>query len=95
MAKFWRSLQSMHPDRPYKILKHIIKKYNLKDITLHALRHTSISLQISSSIQAQIISKRAGHSNVAITHSIYSHFFDNGFKEVADKMDNFLQVKNS
>ncbi len=87
--------EDMHPDRPYKILKHIIKKYNLKDITFHALRHTSISLQISSGIQAQIISKRAGHSNVAITHSIYSHFFDNGFKEIADKMDNFLQVKNS
>ena len=87
--------EDMHPDRPYKILKHIIKKYNLKDITFHALRHTSISLQISSGIQTQIISKRAGHSNVAITHSIYSHFFDNSFKEVADKMENFLQVKNS
>lgn len=39
-----------------------------------------------------IISRRAGHSNIAITHSIYSHFFDSGFKKVADKMDNFLQV---
>ena len=86
--------EDMHPDRPYKILKHIIKKYSLKDITFHGLRHTSISLQISSGIQAQIISKRAGHSNVSITHNIYSHFFDNGFKEVADKMDNFLQAKS-
>ena len=85
--------EDMHPDRPYKILKHIIKKYNLKDITFHGLRHTSISLQISSGIQAQIISKRAGHSNISITHSIYSHFFDDGFKEVANKMDSFLQVK--
>lgn len=84
----------MHPDRPYKILKHIIKKYNLKDITFHGLRHTSISLQISSGIQAQIISKRAGHSNVSITHSIYSHFFDKNLKEVADKMDNFLHAKS-
>lgn len=82
--------EDMHPDRPYKILKHIIKKYNLKDITFHGLRHTSISLQISSGIQAQIISKRAGHSNIAITHSIYSHFFDSELKEVANKMDNFL-----
>lgn len=83
----------MHPDRPYKILKHIIKKYNLKDITFHGLRHTSISLQISSGIQTQIISKRAGHSNIAITHQIYSHFFDNEFKEVANKMDTFLNTK--
>ena len=85
--------EDMHPDRPYKILKHIIKKYDLKDITFHGLRHTSISLQISSGIQTQIISKRTGHSNIAITHQIYSHFFDNEFKEVANKMDTFLNTK--
>ena len=27
--------EDMHPNRPYKILKHIIKKYNLKDISFH------------------------------------------------------------
>jgi len=85
--------EDMHPDRPYKILKQIIRKYNLKDITFHGLRHTSISLQISSGIQAQIISKRAGHSNIGITHSIYSHFFDSELKDVADKMDEFLNKK--
>lgn len=84
--------EDMHPDTPYKILKHIIKKYDLKDITFHGLRHTSISLQISSGIQ--IISRKAGHSNISITHSIYSHFFDNGFKEVDDKMDVFLHTKS-
>lgn len=83
----------MHPNTPSKILDIVIKKYNLKRINFHALRHTSISLQISSGIQAQIISKRAGHSNVSITHSIYSHFFDSGFKEVANKMDEFLHAK--
>ena len=83
----------MFPDRPYKILKHIIKKYNLKDITYHSLRHTNISLLISSGIQTQIISKRAGHSNISITHNIYSHFFEDGFKDVANKMDSLLQAK--
>lgn len=84
----------MHPDTPSKILEKIIKKYNLKRITFHGLRHTSISLQISSGIQSQIISKRAGHSSVAVTDKIYSHFFENEFKDVANKMDSFLQVKN-
>lgn len=82
----------MHPDTPSKVLDKIIKKYNLKRITFHGLRHTSISLQISSGIQAQIISKRAGHSSVSVTHNIYSHFFDNEFKEVADRMDSFLKA---
>ena len=83
----------MHPDTPSQILERIIKRHNLKRINFHGLRHTSISLQISSGIQAQIISKRAGHSNVTITHSIYSHFFDNEFQDVANKMDVFLQAK--
>lgn len=82
----------MHHDTPSQILEKIIKKHNLKRISFHGLRHTSISLQISSGIQAQIISKRAGHSSVSITHSIYSHFFDNEFKEVASAMNNILSV---
>lgn len=85
----------MHPDVPSQILEKIINKYNLKRITFHGLRHTSISLQISSGIQTQIISKRAGHSSVSVTHNTYSHFFENEFKEVATAMDNILKVSNN
>lgn len=83
----------MHPDTPSKILEKIIKKYNLKRITFHGLRHTSVSLQIAGGTQIQIISKRAGHSDVSFTHKTYSHFFDEEFIDVADKIDNFLQLK--
>ena len=82
----------MHPDTPSKILEKIIKKYELKRISFHGLRHTSISLQISSGIQSQIISKRAGHSSITTTHSIYSHFFENEFQDVANKMNNILSL---
>ena len=84
----------MHPDTPSQILDKIIKRHQLKRIRFHGLRHTCVSLQISSGIQAQIISKRAGHSNVTVTHNTYSHFFDNEFKEVANTMDNFLQIQS-
>ena len=87
--------QDMHPDTPSQILRNIIKKYNLKKIKFHALRHTSISLMISKGVQLQIISKKAGHSNTAITHQIYSHFFDDEFKEVANIMNDFLQIKKA
>lgn len=83
----------MHPDTPTKILEKIIKRHNLKRITFHGLRHTSISLQISRGIQVQIISKRAGHSNVTVTHNTYSHFFEDEFKEVANVMNDILKVK--
>lgn len=84
----------MHPDTPSQILEKIIKKYDLKKISFHALRHTSISLMISKGIQTQVISKKAGHSSVQVTHSTYSHFFDNEFKEVANVMNDILQVKS-
>ena len=83
----------MHPDTPSQILERIIKKHNLKRITFHGLRHTSISLQISSGIQAQIISRRAGHSNVTVTHNTYSHFFENEFQDVANVMQELLTVQ--
>ena len=81
----------MHPDTPSQILESVIKKYNLKRITFHALRHTSVSLMISKGIQVQIISKKAGHSSVQVTDSTYSHFFDSEFKKCADEMDNILR----
>ena len=85
----------MHPDTPSQIFETIIKKYNLKRITFHALRHTSISLMISKGVQLQIISKKAGHSSTSITHKIYSHFFDDEFKEVANIMNDILEVKKA
>ena len=84
----------MHPDTPSDIFKRILKRHKLSIISFHALRHTSISLQIASGIQAQIISKRAGHSNLSVTHNTYSHFFENGFKDVANRMNAMLAVKS-
>lgn len=86
--------EDMHPDTPSKIFQNIIKRYNLKRITFHGLRHTSISLMISKGIQTQVISKRAGHSSISVTHNTYSHFFDSEFKKCADEMENFLKQAN-
>ena len=84
---------NMNVDTPSYIFKKIIRKYGLKKIKFHALRHTSISLMISKGIQAQIISRRAGHSSIQTTHSIYSHFFNEEFKECANVMNDILKYK--
>ena len=81
----------IHPDTLGGVLEKIIKKYNLKKIKFHALRHTSVSLLISQGVQVQVISKKVGHANVTTTHTIYSHFFDDEFKECANVMDNILK----
>ena len=81
---------NMHPDTPTKLLDQIIAKYKLKRITFHGLRHTNVSLMISKGVQAQIISRKVGHSSVQTTDRIYSHFFEDEFKDVANVMDEVL-----
>lgn len=85
----------MHPDTPTKILDQVIKKHNLKRITFHGLRHTSVTLMISKGIQTQIISRKVGHSSVQTTDRIYSHLFEDEFKDVANVMEEFLTVKTN
>ena len=82
----------MHPDTPSNILDKVIAKYGLKRITFHGLRHTNVTLMISKGIQSQIISRKVGHSSVQITDRIYSHFFEDEFKEVANVMDDVLSL---
>ena len=86
--------QDIHPNAPSKILNKIIRDNNLPHITFHGLRHTCITLLISRGVQTQIISKRAGHSNITTTHQIYSHFINDEFKNVADTMQDILKASN-
>ena len=81
----------MFPNTPSNILTKILKKYNLKYINFHALRHTSISLLANSNVPIQLVSKKAGHSNLKTTTEIYSHFYEDTFKEIANTMNNYLK----
>ena len=83
----------IHPDTPTKILGKIINKYSLKKITFHGLRHTNVTLMIAKGIQTQIISRKVGHSSVQTTDRVYSHFFEDEFKNVPNVMEEFLTVK--
>ena len=83
----------IHHDTPYQILKKIIKKYELKDISFHALRHTNASLKIGAGIQPQIISRSLGHSSIQITDKYYSHFFEEEFKDASNIMEESIFSK--
>ena len=81
------------PDTPTKIFKKILKKYNLREITFHGLRHTSVSLMIRNGIQSQLISRKVGPSSVQTTDRIYSHFFEDQFKDLPNVMDDLISVE--
>lgn len=83
----------IHSDTIIKTLDKVIQKYGLKRITFYGLRHTNVTLMISKGIQTQIISRKVGHSSVQTTDRLYSHLFEDEFKDVANVMNEFLSVQ--
>lgn len=53
-----------------------IKKYDLKHIRLHDLRHTCATFLISHNVPIATVSKKLGHSNVYTTLDVYTHAVD-------------------
>ena len=68
----------------------ILKKYNLKRIRLHDLRHSCASLLIDKGYELKEISDWLGHSNISITADLYGHLFDKKKREMADSFANFF-----
>lgn len=79
----------MFPNTSSNILTKIIKRHNLKYINFHALRYTS--LPANSNVPIQLVSKKAGYSNLKTTTEIYSHFYDDTFKKIANTMNDYLK----
>jgi len=53
------------------------KKYpDLTLITLHGLRHTHVTLLLSSGVPIKTVSTRVGHSSPTVTMTIYAHVLD-------------------
>lgn len=71
----------------YKFLKHQIKTYRLKDISLHNFRHSHASFLIKRGVEITAISKRLGHKNSQMTLSTYAHFYN-------DKKDKIIDLLN-
>ncbi len=58
---------------PAKKMKNIEKKYNLKDVSLHGLRHTHCSLLFAAGADLKQVQKRMGHKDIQTTLEIYTH----------------------
>ena len=78
------------PNEFSKKLRKFIKKYNLKPITPHGLRHTHASLLFESGIQPKEISDRLGHNNIQTTLDLYTHINDNQRYNVVEKFAIFM-----
>ena len=85
--------KAMHPDTIGKWFQNFVERIGLPVINFHGLRHTNVTLMIAKGIQTQIISRKVGHSSVQTTDRVYSHFFEDEFKNVPNVMEDFLCAK--
>lgn len=81
----------IHPDNISQWFERFLLKNGLPRITLHQVRHTSISFLLNSGVDVDTVAKRAGHKNSQITSSIYGHVFDKNMRDSANKFSGLLK----
>ncbi|MGE5422867.1 MAG: tyrosine-type recombinase/integrase [Ignavibacteriales bacterium] len=83
------------PDMPQKWLTAFLKREELPHCSFHSLRHLGITIQIKAHVQLSQVSKRAGHSVVGTTNSIYEEVIQSVDREAAEKQGAILrEMKN-
>lgn len=68
-----RDKEYITPSYPLKVLKKFIRKYKLKEITIHGLRHTHCSILFEAGASMKEAQLRLGHSDIKTTLNIYTH----------------------
>lgn len=71
-------------------LNSIIKKYNLKAITMHGFRHSHCSLLFEMGTPIQVVQERLGHTNIKTTMDIYTHVTEKQRDEIAENFSKHL-----
>lgn len=81
-------IYSRHQSSIRESLKRHLKKAGLKDIRIHDLRHSHVSMLIHMNVNVVDIANRVGHDNPTTTLNIYSHMYSNNGKKIADLLEN-------
>jgi integrase len=68
----------------------LLKRAKLPDIRFHDLRHTYAALSIAAGVQLFTLSRRLGHSSIAVTSNTYGHLYANHTEDV-EAIDRLLR----
>ena len=60
------------------------QKANVKKIRIHDFRHSHATILLSKGLPVTVISKRLGHSDIAMTLNVYSHYIQNDENRVIE-----------
>lgn len=82
--------EPMHPNTPYQYFQKLLKKYSMRKVSLHSLRHTNATLMINSGTDIRTVSGRLGHSQTSTTLNIYAHELRSANEAASDAISNIL-----
>lgn len=83
----------LQPTKTRKWILHVQKKYHLKEVSTHGLRHTHCSLLFKSGAKIKEVQYRLGHSDIQTTMNIYSHFTTKIKESAIQKCESYLKTK--
>ena len=67
-----------------KRFEQLVQRADLPAMTFHGLRHQHASLLIAQGIDLAVVSKRLGHSSIAITNDLYSHLLRDANRQAGE-----------
>ena len=85
----------MSPSIPLNRLKRLLKRLELREVSLHSLRHTSATLLIQQGVNIRTVSGRLGHSQTSTTMNIYAHQLQSADAAAAEALDLILTKKKA
>lgn len=80
----------LQPTKTRKWMVQVQKKYNLKKITTHGLRHTHCSLLFEAGATIKEVQDRLGHTDVQTTMNIYAHVTEKAKELAAEKFATYM-----
>lgn len=80
----------INPSNLLKQLDRFLKKARLPDIRFHDLRHTYAALSLAAGMDLYKLSRRMGHSSIAVTADRYGHLYHDQTQD-ADALDRLLK----
>lgn len=81
----------MIPDVISQWFTKFLERNKLPKITLHGVRHTSISYLINKGVDIEKVADRAGHQNSRVTRETYGHIYAKTKRATADEYNNMFK----
>lgn len=85
--------KAIHPDTVTKRFALLADRAGLPPLTLHGLRHSHISHALEAGESLFAVSRRAGHSTIAITADVYGHPAEQMDANLASKVAAFVAAQ--